>query len=169
MTNLKLKKLNSKKDGFTLLVAIVTTSLLLIVSFVVSNIALKQLVLATVSQESQYSYYNADSGIECATYWDIKDQSVPSPFATSTAGANTITCSGQTFNVGGPANNPSSTFTVTLPGLVPAVFATKGCVTVTVTKSYSGGRQVTSISSKGYNTCTAGAQRKYERGVQITY
>src|SRR3990167_3653584 len=65
--------------GFTLLVAIVTTSLLLLVSFVVVNVALKQLVLANASQESQYAFYAADSGTECAVYHDLK--TIPTPFS----------------------------------------------------------------------------------------
>ena len=63
-------KEKSSEGGFTLLIAIVTTSMLLIVSFVVVNIALKQLVLANAGKESQHAFYNADSGTECAVYWE---------------------------------------------------------------------------------------------------
>ncbi|OHB09972.1 MAG: hypothetical protein A3H52_01005 [Candidatus Zambryskibacteria bacterium RIFCSPLOWO2_02_FULL_39_26] len=163
MINFKFKILNFKK-GFTLLVAIITTSLLLIVSFVVSNIALKQLVLASASQESQYSFYNADSGIECATYWDLKDQSNPSPFATTSSGTTQISCNGQSFNVGGPAMTNAGggiyyqDITINL---------SKGCAWVRVIKRYAGSIPVltTIIDSRGYNTCVAGSTRKYERGV----
>lgn len=62
-----------KTKGFTLLVAIIVTSMLLIISFVVANIAYKQLILANSNQESQYAFYNADSGIECAVYWDFRN------------------------------------------------------------------------------------------------
>lgn len=69
------------KKGISLLIAIVTTSILLVVSFVVANVALKQLVLAHLSQESQYAFYNADGGTECALYWDLKNPSGTSAFA----------------------------------------------------------------------------------------
>ncbi len=144
-----------KNKGFTLLIAMVTTSLLLIVSFVVSNIALKQLVLANASKESQYAFYNADSGVECATYWDLKDPT-SSPFDPNGSPTN-ITCNTTTRTVGGGGSNLTSTFTIPLP---------TGCVVVSVTKNVN---DTTTIDSRGYNTCTAGAIRKYERGVNLTY
>ncbi len=69
------------KKGMTLLVAIATTSLLMLVSFFVANVALKQLSLSYTSEESQYAFYNSDSGTECALYWDIKNPSGTSAFA----------------------------------------------------------------------------------------
>jgi hypothetical protein len=69
------------KKGFSLLVAVITTSMFLIVSFVVANVALKQLVLSRANQESQYAFYNADSGTECAIYWDLKNPTGKSAFA----------------------------------------------------------------------------------------
>jgi Tfp pilus assembly protein PilX len=154
MQNFKLKPVNieiKSNKGFTLLVAIITTSLLLIVSFVVSNIALKQVLLSSASQESQYAYFNADSGLECAIHWDLKDPT-STPFNPSAS--SNITCNSQTMVVGG---SNSSTFAFDL---------TKGCATVIVTKNIN---NTTTIQSKGYNTCSPGAARKYERGVEITY
>src|SRR3989344_3115575 len=157
---------NTQKSdgGFTLLVAIVTTSMLILVSFVVSNVALKQLVISYFNQESQIAFYNADSGIECATYWDLKDQSNPSPFATTSSGTTQISCNGQSFNVGGPAMTNAGggiyyqDITINL---------SKGCAWVRVIKRYAGSIPVptTIIDSRGYNPCVAGSTRKYERGV----
>ncbi len=86
------------QKGFTLLVATVTTSILLIVSFVVVNVALKQLVLAYSGQESQFALYNADAGIECALYWDLNNGPV-SAFGGATA--TNIQCNNQINSVGG--------------------------------------------------------------------
>ena len=66
-----LKYFYKKNKGFTLLMAIVTTSMLLVVSFFVVNVALKQLVISISNKESQYAFYNSESGLECATYWDL--------------------------------------------------------------------------------------------------
>src|SRR6185295_5804256 len=90
-----MSKMKTKTRGFTLLISIVVTSMLLIVSFVVVNIALKQLILASAGRESQYAFYAADAGVECATYWDLKNSSL-SAFDIATAG--TITCNGQTIS-----------------------------------------------------------------------
>lgn len=154
-----------KNKGFTLLVAIVTTSLLLIVSFAVVNVALRQLVLASSNQESQYSYYNAESGLECATYWDLKNPGGISAFATDTA-PTTITCNGQSITGvgGGGLANATTTFTITT--MVP-----KGCVIVKVGKvpTPASSYGLTRIESYGYNNCNPGSIRRYERGIAITY
>lgn len=157
-----------KKDkGFTLLIAIVTTSMLLIVSFVVVNIALKQLILANASRDSQFAFYAADAGTECAIYWDLKNTT--SSFGTSTPGS--ITCSGQTITtgsqtvptipsqasvIGGGGANATSTFYLTF---------TKGCAIVRVGK----GANVTTIDSRGYNTCDTSSAKRFERGVTLSY
>ena len=155
--NGKMENKKIENSGFTLLVAIVTTSMLLIVSFVVVNVALKQLTLSYSSQESQYAFYNADSGTECAIYWDLKNPPGPSAFATSTT--STISCYTMLNKVvgGGGSANATSTFTINYP---------KGCVTVQVGKGNDGS---TMVVSRGYNTCSAGAPRRFERGITLRY
>lgn len=145
-------KINNKK-GFTLLVSIIVTGMLLVVSFAVVNIAYRQLVLANSNEESQVAFYNADSGVECAVYWDFRS----GVSAFSTTSNSVINCNGQNFTVGGGGlANATSTFTVNL---------TNGCVTVSVGKY----NNLTIIDSRGYNTCTAGASRRLERGEKLSY
>ncbi|HEY4509193.1 MAG TPA: hypothetical protein VJC13_02855 [Candidatus Paceibacterota bacterium] len=165
------KIIQSKERGFTLLIAIVVTSMLLLVSFVVANIALKQLVLASVGTESQYAFYAADSGTECAIYWDLKANNGVSSFGINSPGS--ITCSSQSISTGsqsvptipsqssliggGGSNNRTSIFSINF---------TKGCAIVRVTKNSDG---TTTIDSRGYNTCNTSALRRFERGVTLTY
>ncbi len=77
-----------KTHGFTLFVALIVTSLLLAIGFSLSNIVLKQLIFSQSSRESQIAFYAADSGAECALFWDRKNQfgttTVYGAFATST-------------------------------------------------------------------------------------
>jgi hypothetical protein len=163
-----------KKDkGFTLLIAIITTSMLLIVSYVVVNVALKQLALSYAGEESQYAFYAADSGTECAIFWDLHPSSQGlAYFGTSTANSE-ISCNGvnistgsqtvptipsQSSLVGGGGNsNRTSIFTISY---------TKGCAIVRVTKNLD---NTTTIDSRGYNTCSTSALRRFERGVTLTY
>jgi Tfp pilus assembly protein PilX len=155
-----------KNKGFTLLISIITTSMLLIISFVVVNIALKQLVLASAGKESQYAFYAADGGVECATYWDLKDSNL-SQFASGTPG--TINCNGQTIGVGNPQTvNTIPTQAAVIGGAATSTFEldfTKGCAIVRVGKYPT----VTVVDSRGYNTCVTGASRRFERGVLLTY
>ncbi len=146
-------------QGFTLLAAIVVTSMLLIVSFVVSNVALKQILLSSANQESQHAFYNADSGTECAIYWDLKNTNGTSAFALGNP--STISCDNDSINttiIAGSGTVISySDFTFNL---------NKGCAVVRVSKNTDGS---TTVDSKGYNNCAVGAQRRFERGITLTY
>lgn len=60
-------------SGFTLFIAMIVSSLLLAIGFSLSTIILKQLVFSNSGKESQLAFYAADSGAECALYWDRKN------------------------------------------------------------------------------------------------
>ena len=82
------KKQNNK--GFTILFAVLVSTLVLSVGASVINIALKQLALSGSARDSQFAFYAANTGIECAAYWDfvgVEDVTIP-VFATS---SDTIT------------------------------------------------------------------------------
>jgi Tfp pilus assembly protein PilX len=163
---------NNKKNnsGFALLVAIITTGILMLIAFVVVNVALKQLIISNAYQSSQYAFYMADSGVECAMYWDLKNGAV-SAFDISTPGS--VTCNNQTVTTGsqtvqtsptqssriggGGASSPVSIFQINFGN---------SCAIVLVTKNANG---TTEIDSHGYNTCNASAGRRYERGITTTY
>ena len=73
----------------------VISSLLLSIGISIYNITLKELILSSYGRNSQFAFYAADTGLECALYWNIKD-------AFSTTTPSTIECDGKTIeNVGG--------------------------------------------------------------------
>lgn len=166
-----------------MLLAIVTTGMLLVVSFVIANIAYKQLIITSSSKESQSAFYIADSGVECATYWDVKNRNNPSvsSFATTTEGS-VITCNGQSVGAGYPpqtvpSNPPVSAViggaaSITVVGGVSkgvSIFKidfSPGCAIVTIIKDPNGD---TTINSKGYNTCDPLVSRRFERGIIVMY
>ena len=144
-----------KDSGFTLFIAITVMGTLLLVSTGLVTLAVKQGRLAASSRDSQAAFYAADSGMECAIYWDIKNPTGVSAFATSTGSA--ISCNGNPLQaVGG---NPQSSFSVTFP---PDPY----CAMVTVTKNPD---NTTRIESLGYNTCDASNPRRVERAVRASY
>lgn len=154
------KKYIKKNKGFTLLVAIVTTSLLLIVSFAVINVAFKQLLISSSNLDSQYAFYATESGIECAQYWDLVGAT--SPFDPYVSASN-ISCNNQsvlpTRVVDLVSNYSTSTAQFNMPR--------GACFIVTVVK-HMGISTTTKIDSRGYNTCAATIKR-VERGITITY
>lgn len=62
----------ANKKGFTLLIAVFISALVLSIGLSLSLIAVKELGISSVLRESVLAHYAAESGIECARYWSIK-------------------------------------------------------------------------------------------------
>jgi len=174
----------SKKTqkGFTLFIAVVVSSLLLLVVLSISNLAFKETILSSAGKESSLAFYASDSGIECALFWDLRDPAGQSAFISP---EKTIECgvelvAGEVgfnqssypgFNVSDPAtydNKPDcdddpveSTFVVS--------FENKTCSEVTVRKCFEETTLKTTIESKGRSTCDVSNQRRFERAIRVIY
>ena len=140
--------------GFTLFVAMVVMGTLLLVAIGMSTLAVKQGVISTSARESQLAFYAADTGVECAIYWDVKNPSGFSAFSTSTG--STISCNGTDSFVGGSS---VSVFEINL-------FPDPYCARVRVEKFNDG---TTRIESKGYNSCDSSNSRRVERAIKVSY
>ncbi len=91
--------------GIALLISVIIVSIVLAVSVGVSNIVSTEISLSNTSRQSQLAFYAADTGVDCAIYWDtINDGGPGSAFATSSSSQNEIECAGDNFNVGGWAS-----------------------------------------------------------------
>ena len=147
----KTGSISRSREGFTLLLSLVVVSIVLSVGLGVFDIVFRELIFSGMSRESQKAFYAADTGAECALYWDLKE----GPISSTTP--STISCANnQGIQVGG---TPISSFQVDLPNGT--------CFSVTVDKTND---PRTSIESYGYNTaCDATGPRKVERAIQITY
>ena len=69
--SMKISK-KTRQRGFTLLIAALVASVALSLASAIFSIAQKQVTLASLSQQSQYAFYTADTAAECALYWDIR-------------------------------------------------------------------------------------------------
>lgn len=150
--NLIFLKSVKSNAGFALLMASLLSTLMLSIGTAVFNLSLKELILSSGGRESQFAFYAADTGTECALYWDLKENS----FATSST--SNINCNEQVIeNVGGSL---ISTFTFNFS---PDPY----CATVTVIKNSE--MTQTTIESRGYNTCDISNPRRVERGIKVSY
>lgn len=144
--------------GFTLFIAIIVMGTLLLIAAGITNLAVKQALISASGRESQVAFYAADTGIECALYWDVKNPAGFSAFSTSTV--SLIDCNNSpNLSVGGGGNGSISTFSFTL---TPDSY----CAIVTVEKRIDGS---TKIESRGYNTCDSFNPRRVERAVRAIY
>jgi len=157
--------------GFAMLFSVLISSLLVVIGLSIFNITLKELTISTSARESQVAFYAANSGLECALYWDLQKGA----FATSTDDISRATlisavCNGVTVNnTVNPHNADSATtkfeFKINDPNDLNGP-----CANVTVTKtpgSPTAEKMTTVIESRGKNICSASG-RRVERGLKAT-
>lgn len=155
------------QKGMTMFIAVVVMSILMLISLTVMNITIKSSLFANIGRESQFAFYAADAGLECALYWDSKFD--PGKFNSVTSGSP-INCGNASISNG---SNISGTTTATtqIGASSFSVFgfnlnSTPYCVIVTVEKRLSDGK--TYIKSRGYDVCDQNP-RRVERGIEINY
>ena len=181
-------KQKNKNQGFTLFYALLVSSLALAIGASIFDITVREIQLSNTATQSQYAVYVADTGAECALYWDSNYVNAPtnnnggskSAFATSsadtlaTATSASLYCGAIDITL---TTTPSFWSTALSPGAATTTFTINGaaiasknnqtpCATVYVVKT--GNPSVTSIISHGYNTCAPGPLQ-LERVLQISY
>ena len=155
---------DKRKSGYTLLFAVLTASLVLGVAAFILGVARKQYVLSSTARDSMYSFYAADSGLECLDKYNSSDLF----FGTSTV-PTIIDCAGQSRSISYPTtysdNGPyrtwsiSTTFGFAADNANPTIDSNRwGCAVVTLSQKFdmSSGepwKMTTILDSKGYNLC----------------
>ncbi len=163
-------------------------SLALSVGFAIYDLAVREIDLSAAASQSQYAIYVADTGVECALYWDSKAPLLndsPSVFGTSSLATwgTAANCNGQNIVAAGtppvPISTPptgwsawvitstptaaTTTFTISLLPNQPY------CAVVQVGKSTQAGVLYTNVISKGYNNCGVSGAAKLERVLRVSY
>ena len=153
--------------GFTLLYAVLVSSILLAIGIAIFEITVRELRLSSIVRESEYAFYAADSGVECALYWDVY-ASTTRVFYPGTP--QDITCGGQTISsVGGAAYGVSNTFSAAIPDA-------NRCASVTITKTALNSDPTPPVSTvidvRGYNVPCADVttdSSAVERTLHVVY
>jgi hypothetical protein len=157
-----------RNKGYTLLFAVLVSSIVLSVGISILTISKKEFQLAASARDSTSAFYAADSGLECAVYYNDRGE-----FSTSTPiDLNDISCGGYTpivFSEQGDSED--STIIHTQLG------DSGSCAIVSIDKYYVNGISQTRIISRGYNTgwksgdgCVdLSSPRRVERALRFTY
>lgn len=166
----------SPSAGFALLFAILAASVLLSVAVAIWNIALREVILSSFGRESQIAFFAADTGSECALYWDFKgafatstDTDLPRPNqkrSCPTAFPAFITCGGEIIH---PIITFCNDFKATTDFSMTMKSGTCADVTVTKTDPTGSGVSATDIDSRGHNTCDPTNPIYVERGLRTNY
>jgi Tfp pilus assembly protein PilX len=163
------------KKGFTLLFAVLISSLLLSIGIAILDLTLKEFLLSSAGRESQLAFYAADDAMECALYWDHNTAGGSgSSFATSSESTvnPSFACNGQTITPPA-ATYPSAGVAITVMHVPYSGNVVDPCANVVVTKTTTvvGGFPTTAtiIDSRGYDTCDSTNPQQTERGIQSNY
>jgi hypothetical protein len=168
--------------GYTIFFATLVSSLALAIGLAIYDVTVRTLSLSGVTAQSQYAIYAADTGAECALYWDSKYTGSGTMFATSsasTAASGAAYCNGvdirtvaapTSFTVVSGAAYATTTFTMQLPSQVYNSSSVVPCANVEVGKVTSGGRVYTTVLSHGFNNnCGASGTNRVERILKVYY
>ena len=162
--NWELKIENSRK-GFTVLFAVLIGSLLFSLGIAISQLSIKEITLSSTGKQSETAFYAADTGIECALYWDLRPGGSVFPKSNEVGepNPNTVSCNGQSnqvsFWVEPTILAATTTFLLT--------FVPTGCANVIVGKTAAGS---TVIESRRQNECGAGVNPgRVERALRVRY
>jgi len=152
---------NSKHRGFSLLIALLLSTVAAAITVSLTTLAYKSLLLSLSARDSQYAFYAADAALECALYFDSSNGG--HKFVGSSFSAK---CGGSTANVpvpvvdGNQAIYTSDWFAAN--GTSCARFTLyKGDSTAPGTKIYADGTNVACSDLSN--------PRAVERGIKSTY
>lgn len=170
----------NKERGFTLLFASLVVTLILSIAIAIANVTLTQLILSSAGKDSQFAFYNADSGIECALYYENNGvRPDTSPYFASDASKRNppaFTCGGipAVFPADpvGSGLAPFTSATTTFSINISPCDTSKPSYEVKVGRSLSStipGLTNVFIESRGYNTCDPTNPRRIERGLYVKF
>ena len=160
--------------GFTLLIAALISSVVLSLGISIFEIAQKQVSLSSMGRDSQFAFYTADTGAECALFWDLRSDIHPNTFATSTASspAPNVSCNQTDAAVtvtSAAADSATSYFQFDLAGKCVQVSVQK-CAAECDPVQYPNIRSI--IHADGFNTTCATVStnsRALQRSVELHY
>lgn len=138
--------------GFALLFAMFVSSILLSVGLGIANVIYKELILSSIGRESSYSFYNAQSGLECAMYLNQQGRLTAAPSPLPQCGGNPV------FDY--VQDGATTTFKVTLAYDDPLPDM---CASVSVYRD----PLFIVVESRGYNTCDDENPRRVERALRL--
>jgi hypothetical protein len=138
--------------------AVLISSVLLSLGYEIYNLAVKEVTLSSSGRESQFAFFAADTGVECALHADSQLDA----FATTSALIE-LDCGTATSTL---SRELSGTDYITRFGITLGSGTRTQCVDVVVTREDP---KRTRIESYGHNTCVIGSPLRLERAIRVTY
>jgi hypothetical protein len=166
------------KRGIAILYAVIVAILMVAIGATITSIALRQTILSSTGRESQYAFYAANTGIECARYWDFQYPLDEVAFATSVSSVvtkNELYCNKIQINDSSRSTENGNVTNFTF-NIQPQTEGPEYCIEVDVKKidlsgGGSGKTMGTLITSRGYNVSCENKEnpRAVQRGIEMYY
>jgi Tfp pilus assembly protein PilX len=164
----KIQRKNNK--GFALLFSVLLASFLLTIGLSIFSIALKELAISTAARQSVRAFFAADSGRECALYWDVKMGAVPTLVDGEDGEAIKCGTHSETMTAIQPVTSTSKKSVIPGSGnpinIVGDTLSPNFVVSITKSKLNSSSDIVTTIISRGYDS---DSDDRVERAIRQTY
>ena len=160
-----MKKYNKEKNkGFVLLFTVVLSSIIFAIAMSILRIAFTQSIINTSSRASNEAFYAADTGVECALYYDLRKNKTVFGLADPDPSPN---CTGIDLDLfQGNKNGPWVFYLYNLG------YDGRACAVVEVDKTNP---SETKIVSKGYSSggnttdCSSNSVTRVERRIEVAY
>ncbi len=149
-----------KKKGFAMLFTVLVITLILSIAISISNLTFKQTILSSLAKDSQISFYEADTAVECGLYHDTSLNEFPAGSSTGSVPPE-IFCGNDTFSLL-PTESYADYFVYAqqvLGGAMP-------CSSIVFDKATTPGFSL--VQGRGYNICTP-SPRQVERLLEVRY
>jgi hypothetical protein len=155
------KKSLSAQSGFAMLFTVLIVTLVLSIALGISNLSFKQTILSSLAKDSQISFYEADTAVECGLYYDTVLELFPIGTDAGTAPGD-LQCGNDNFYL-----DTDVTFTDYIFYTQKEIVGTPvPCSSLLFDKSTSLGTSI--IQGRGYNICNT-SPRQVERALEVRY
>lgn len=131
------KKMISSESGFIALLTVVIAAIILTMVMGISSTSVKQLTLASSAKEGSRALFAADTGIDCALYWDVNHpNNTMSYFDPGNTFPQTINCNGAGITIPAPTQITSSYSSIVYHSSKFSLNLGQGCAEIMIFKNY---------------------------------
>lgn len=163
--------MRTTEKAFVLLLAVLVAGVLVSLGAAIFDIVSKEVLLSTTGKQSQFAFFVADTGVECALFEDYQQTTLSSgPFATMTPPAS-FNCGGATVvDLSKSWDAPSKTETADFSFCDNGSTA-QPCASVHFSRMFDNHQSPvsTTIESRGHNTGNTASPIYLERAIRTTY
>ena len=150
-----------KKTGFAMLFTVLIVSLILSIAIGISNITLKQTILSSLAKDSQISFYQADTAVECGMYYDTAGAFPLGTNPSSVSGP--IVCGESQFLI--DMAQSDTDYLVFLQSLSDQ---SQPCSSIVFDKKTLASSSGSIVQGRGYNICSTNP-RQVQRALEVRY